>query len=205
MTARNVRRIAIALILLLIFIVAVVVTLGRAREQINRRKCAMNLSAIGQSVLLYSNDHQHNFPPSLGALALEENAAPAVFICPDSGTSAPQNLAPSQLADWVNAHSDYIYIAQSIRDKSSFDSKTNQEAFAFDDKDDPGVRWDSAQSKRLVVAYEKDQNHRGTGMSVLFADGHVEWMTLDAAHNAIALTQAKIATANKLTPASSRP
>jgi prepilin-type processing-associated H-X9-DG protein len=205
MTARITRRITIALILLLIFFIALAMTLPPALEHMNRWKCAKNLSAIGQIIMLYSNGHQHCFPPNLGTLALEEDATPAVFICPDSGTSAPENLPPDQLVDWVNAHSDYLYIGESIRDASSFDSKTNQETLAFEDKDDPGVRWDSAQSRRLVVAYEKEQDHGGTGMNVLFADGRVEWMTLDAAHDAIALTRAKIATAKKSTPPSTRP
>ena len=205
MTPRIARRIAIAVILLLIFVAAAVVTLLPARQRINRWECAKNLGSIGQSILLYTNDHEHNFPPDLGTLASAENIAPAVFICPASGNSAPENLAPDQLVDWVNANSDYLYIGAPIRDASSFDPKTNQETLAFEDKDDPTVRWDSAQSRRLVLAYEKDQDHGGTDVNVLFADGRVEWMTLDAAHNAIALTLAKLATARKSTPASSRP
>ncbi len=205
MTARITRRITIALIILLIFVVAAVVTLIPANAHINRWKCAKNLGAIGQSILLYTNGHQHNFPPNLGTLASAEDIAPAVFICPATGNSAPENLAPDQLADWVNANSDYLYIGGPIRDASFFDSKSNQETLAFEDKDDPTVRWDSAQSQRLVLAYEKDQDHGGTAMNVLFADGRVEWMTIDAAHDAIALTQAKIATAKKSTPASTRP
>ena len=36
-----------------------------------------------------------------------------------------------------------------------------------------------------VVCYEKDDNHGGNGMNLLFVDGHVEFMQLEAAHQAI--------------------
>jgi prepilin-type processing-associated H-X9-DG protein len=67
-------------------------------------------------------------------------------------------MMPDQSADWVNANSDYIYIGANL--KMGADPTT-------------------------VVCYEKDDNHGGDGMNLLFADGHVEFMQLEAAHQAI--------------------
>src|SRR5262245_58247044 len=37
-------------------------TLGRAREQANRVKCAANLRGIGQAMLLYAHGNRGNYP-----------------------------------------------------------------------------------------------------------------------------------------------
>ena len=133
-------------------------SLNRSREQANRVRDMSNLRQIGQGILLYSNDHQGNYPPDLGTLVKTEDLTAMVFVCPSANTRPPGGMTPDQSADWVNANSDYIYIGANLKQGA-----------------DP----------TLVVCYEKDDDWGGAGMNLLFADGHVEFMQLEAAHQAI--------------------
>jgi len=133
-------------------------SLNHAREAANRVKCASNLKQIGMAIMLYSNENHGAYPPDLGTLVKTEDIRPAVFVCPTSGTPVPPgNLTLDQAADWVNANSSYVYVGAGLKAGA-----------------DPAI----------VVAYEKDENHRD-GMNILFADGHVDWVPLDRAHELI--------------------
>src|SRR3984957_13913017 len=101
-------------ILLTLFLVAMALK-PLAIEPFNRSKCRSQLSAIGQCILLYANDHGGKLPADLGAMAREEDAPGQVFICPDSDTLEPSNLNFDSVAPWVNAHSDYIYVGAGMK------------------------------------------------------------------------------------------
>jgi prepilin-type processing-associated H-X9-DG protein len=133
-------------------------SLNRARETANRVKCASDERMIGQAILLYSNDNKGNYPPDLGTLIKTEDITAQTFACPSSGTTVPGNMTPDEAAAWVNSNSDYVYIGANL--KQGADAS-------------------------IVVLYEKDGDHAGDGMNVLFADGHVEFVPLDAAHQLI--------------------
>ena len=132
--------------------------LNRARETANRIKCATNLRQISQGCLMYANDHNGAFPPDLGTLLKTGDVAAAVFVCPSSNSALP-SIPRDQLIDWVNTNSDYIYAGAGL---------TSSKARAD-----------------IVLVYEKETDHEGQGMNVAFADGHVEFMTLDQAQHAI--------------------
>ena len=134
-------------------------SLNRARETANRVKCASNLRQIGQAILLYSNEHQGKYPPDLATLIKTEDITAQSFVCPDTGKSPPPNMQPDQAAAWVNENSDYTYKGANM---------TMQQM-------DP----------QAVVCYERDADHGGDGMKILFGDGHVEFMTLPLAHQMI--------------------
>jgi prepilin-type processing-associated H-X9-DG protein len=121
-------------------------------------KCASNERLIGQGILLYCNDNKGNYPPDLGTLIKTEDITVQAFACPSSGTTVPGNMTRDQAAAWVNSNSDYIYAGGNLKQGA-----------------DPSI----------VVLYEKDGDHNNDGMNVLFADGHVEFMSLDAAHQLI--------------------
>ncbi len=133
-------------------------SLNRARETANRVKCASNLRQIGQAILLYSDDNHGQYPPDLGTLIKTEDITASVFVCPDTNTRPPPGMTPDQAADWVNHNSDYVYVGAGLKQGA-----------------DPST----------VVCYEKDNNHHGGGMNMLFGDGHVEFLKLPAAHQLI--------------------
>jgi len=132
-------------------------SLNRARETANRVKCAANMRAIGQAILLYSNENKGKYPTDLGTLLLTEDVSIHVFVCPSSNTSIPGNLpTPQEMAKWVNENSNYIYVGAGLNNNA------------------PPQR---------VVLYEKADDHGHEGMNLLFGDGHVEFQPLpDAQH-----------------------
>jgi prepilin-type processing-associated H-X9-DG protein len=128
--------------------------LNRAREQANRVKSASNLKQIGLASLMYANAHQGRFAPSFGVLLQQEDLSPMVFFSPRSSHSPPPQ--PSDARErmaWVNDNSDYVYA---------------------------GADKTSRSPASAVVAYEKlDDNTEG--VNILFADGHVEFLTIEDA------------------------
>ena len=128
--------------------------LNRAREQANRVKSANNLKQIGIASLMYANTHQGRFAPSLGVLLQQEELSPDVFFSPGSGHAPPSRPADArEKMNWVNENSDYVYV---------------------------GADKTSRSPANAVVAYEKlDENT--DGVNILFADGHIEFVTIDEA------------------------
>ncbi|HVT87354.1 MAG TPA: H-X9-DG-CTERM domain-containing protein [Tepidisphaeraceae bacterium] len=137
-------------------------SLNRARETANRVKCASNLRSIGQAILLYANDNQGKFPPNLGELILKEELTAGSFICPSGNTQLPNAVGPDigkQIADWVNANSDYVYL---------------------------GAGKTAAAPAVDIIAYDKPGHHDNDGINILFADGHVDFVTMRQAMQMIA-------------------
>ena len=136
-------------------------SLSKARDAANRVKSGANLRQIGQGCLLYANENNGKMPPDLGSLVKEE-LTPEVFVSPLGQQQVPPQLAamsPEQKAAWINEHSDYVYLGK---------GKTNNLP-----ADQP-------------VAYEKFENGHGQGITILFGDGHVEFLMMADAQRLLA-------------------
>jgi prepilin-type processing-associated H-X9-DG protein len=140
-------------------------SLSKSRETANRVGCANYLQQMGLAISLYADDHNGAFPPDLGTLVKTEDIAASVFVCPSTGKEPPSNLTKDQAVSWVNANSDYIYLGAGL--KSGVDAET-------------------------VIVYEKDENHGGQGMNVLYSDCHVEFLALAGAHAEIEASKTAI-------------
>lgn len=119
----------------------------------NRVKCAANLKAIGNALLMYGNDNRGAHPPDLGTLVVAEDITAHSFVCPNSGTSIPAaitspGISPRERAAWVNANSDYVLI----------------------------TGWGMNAPADMAIIYEKDANEYAEGSNVLYGDGHVDWI-----------------------------
>jgi prepilin-type processing-associated H-X9-DG protein len=133
----------------------------RPKDPRQRARCALNLKAVGMSILLYRNDHKGNYPPDLGALLVTEKLKGTELLCPEGNTTLPADWAAMSnvlKAEWINAHADYTYAGAILTSLSGADS---------------------------VVGYDKDETLHGDGMNVLFADGRVIYMKTEAAKKAI--------------------
>jgi prepilin-type processing-associated H-X9-DG protein len=126
--------------------------MNAGKERANRVKCASNMRQMGQGVLLYANDHKGTYPPMLGDLATEADINWQVFLCPDAGQQPPaQDVQrdPKKMAVWINQNAQYIYVGANMNGNMPADR---------------------------ILMYERQENHAGQGLNVLFNDGHVEWM-----------------------------
>ena len=84
--------------------------LDRPRGPHPGRHCAMNLRGLGTALFTYSMRFDRQFPPQLGVFVLDGSVSPHQFQCDCSGTQIPDGMTREQCAEWVNAHSDYVYI-----------------------------------------------------------------------------------------------
>ncbi|HEY0008105.1 MAG TPA: DUF4190 domain-containing protein [Tepidisphaeraceae bacterium] len=127
-------------------------SLNRAREAANRIQCASHMRQIGLALRVYSNENQSLYPRDLATLAAASDIEPSVFICPLDDLDAASG------ADWATKivpggpHCSYIYIYR------------------------PGMS-DRNLNADAVVLYEPLSNHGGDGGNVLYADGHVDWLS----------------------------
>jgi general secretion pathway protein G len=139
------------------------VTLAVERKVVHATACMYNLHEIGKGILLYSLEHKGNFPPDLGALVAEGHADLSSVVCPASDGNLPagwEKMGPKEKGQWVNAHTDYVYVG----------AKRNQATAGRD----------------VVLVYERDDNGHPNGlMNVLFGDGHVELLKVEALRKAV--------------------
>lgn len=144
-------------------------SLGRAREQANRVKCASNLRQIGQAAQLFANDHNGNFPDTPEQLLAHSDLESIVFVCPSSNdTAAPGADSRTQAANLrAGGHLSYVYVGKGLSVTSG-----------------PGA------TGKAVVAYEALTNHANGGINVLYSDGHVEFVPPQQAMQLIADLQA---------------
>jgi len=141
--------------------------LCRSREGANRIKCASNMKQIGLAAIMWAHDHGGKFPDDLDAIATRYDLPPAMFNCPSSADSPAQGATAALMLEDLHkpGHLSYVYIGKGLTTESPADS---------------------------VVIYELPHNHNAgdmsvtsefkdkpmtDGMNVLFADGHVEWIT----------------------------
>ena len=138
-------------------------SLNRARETANRVKCASNMRQIGQGILLYSNDHRGKYPDDLGELMKSQGdlLTLEVFTCPSGDVEPPAEVANGTAEKkfaWAKSESPFTYVGKGM--KNSADAN-------------------------LLVLYEREDDHGGDGMNMLFADGSVEWYAMETAKQII--------------------
>jgi prepilin-type processing-associated H-X9-DG protein len=117
----------------------------------SRLTCASNLRQIGQGVQMYANENHGAFPPDVATLLLTQELTSDAFVC--GATNDTRANGPTTQAVAVNltagGHLSYVYTGNGLSPQSPPDA---------------------------VVASELLSNHRD-GMNVLFADGHVQWLS----------------------------
>ena len=135
-------------------------SLCRAREPANRIKCASNLRQIGQAITAYAQDNGGHYPPSLAVLLAHEDISAGVMVCPSS------NDESSAAADTAGA------VADLTAAETNAPAHKHCLSYIYTGR---GLTIATA-SETSVVMYEPLENHEGEGASVLFGDGHVDWL-----------------------------
>ena len=132
--------------------------LNRAREQANRVKSAANLREIGQAAVIFANDQKDGaFPGSFAEMYKKQELTPDVFINPRTEHQVPPGLDRDQIGAWLDDNCDYVWLGKGRKNNLPAD---------------------------IVLAYEKPEG-LSDGINLLFADGHVEFMVLNDAQQAI--------------------
>lgn len=126
--------------------------LNRAREQANRVKCAADMRMLGQAMFLYANANGDQYPDNLeGLLKTDPSLSPAIFVCPASAKTPPDNSSPQKFASDIASgqHTSYIYLGKGLN---------------------------VHEPAETVLIYEPLEDHAREGMNVLFGDGHVQFL-----------------------------
>jgi hypothetical protein len=149
------------LLLLGVFVLAVIVAgcgpcaLAPAGEAARRSSCMNNAYGIGLMMTQYAEDHEGDYPPSLGVLLKEGYLTTVkVFLCPSSTDKLPGDFPK----DLKNAD---LAVLNQIEDFGSY-------AYV------KGLRHEN--SAEMIILYDKPGHHRREGRNCLFDDGHVEWL-----------------------------
>jgi len=161
------RRAILAIVLSLIC--SIVALVGAALPSLNtprspspQVKCGSNLRQIGQGIMMYANDHKGRFPTTLDLLISDQDMSPEVFTCPSTNDVSAKGATTQQIvADFAKpGRCSYIYVGGNLNTTTA--------------------------TAAHIAAYEPLANHKGTGMNVLFGDGHAEWLDVKAANYMLA-------------------
>jgi competence protein ComGC len=143
----------VALGAVVLLVLMLLPSLGRAREQANRVKCASNLRQIGQAAMMYANEHGGQLPPDLLTLYQDQDLTPEMFVCPSSDLDRATGATTQQITSSMVA-GDHLGYAWAGAGGRMTGAGTTDVVIAFDM--DPHLPKDSAP---------------GTGINVLLADG----------------------------------
>ncbi|HEY7086674.1 MAG TPA: H-X9-DG-CTERM domain-containing protein [Tepidisphaeraceae bacterium] len=156
--------IIIGIIALLVGILLPAVTDRPRGYQTRVTLCASNLRQIAQQLYVYGNANGA-FPDALQTMIRDpgNRLRAFIFVCPTSPQTASPATSAAKLAkdfdDDPAAYLSYVYL---------------------------GAALPFPPPAKAVLAYEPLANHRGMGMNVLFADGHVEYLAKPQADKLIA-------------------
>lgn len=177
----------------------------QARHAQRVQCCAQHLSVMGQALLQYADQHGGHFPfvgtdgPShragmFGALLLEAQYLdePAVLTCPGVVCSAPRRRTPlmpdirqaigdpARLRSLLRqASGDYGYALGFFVGRTYVSPRRDLGGTGIIVADSPYRRCATADCSQAARHRDANSaNHGGQGQNVLFADGHVRWITI---------------------------
>jgi len=124
--------------------------LFEARKTARRVEAESKLRSISQSVVIYANDHDQQFPPDLHALVEGNYLAAEVLLHPASDTTMLDDfsgLSADQQRQWIRENADFVYVASDEEDNLAQDK---------------------------IMAFEKPRYASDEGIAIAFKDAHVE-------------------------------
>jgi prepilin-type processing-associated H-X9-DG protein len=117
-----------------------------------------NLRQIGVAIQMYVVNHQQ-YPTDFAPLLAEKLVTIDTFVSPHAGTQIPPDVRNGKIEDqtaWVNSRSDFVYLGADLKPNAG-----------------PGA----------ILVYERPDGR--PGMNILFGDGHIEWIDVEAARQMI--------------------
>jgi prepilin-type N-terminal cleavage/methylation domain-containing protein/prepilin-type processing-associated H-X9-DG protein len=163
-------------------------SLAKARGHSRRTACLSNLRTLGQSLVMYANDHKERLPngnPPQTAddwagtqnvlVAFNRNyvKSPAVFRCPEDNDDVPTEI---NNADYLTPNSARLsYEFYSVWWTPEKGPKLSKLSRAPGTNEQAPLMWDLNVDRSEWLL--PDQNHGPKGANVLYADGHVTWQS----------------------------
>lgn len=145
----------ISALLIAVFVLALPAFLQQGHgESGGRAVCLSNLKQIGLALAMYADANQGQLPPKSGAEGLGylyPKYVPSLWLFRCREDKARHEPVYDKPLD--EDHCSYTYV---------------------------GGVWQSKDNTNAVpICWDKDGNHRGRGLNVLFSDIHVQWMSLE--------------------------
>lgn len=132
-------------------------------------RCAGNMKSISQYMMLYAGENRGRLPDCLEDLILTQDASAESFVCPLSNDVPAAGATTQAVANNLSAggHLSYVYLAK-------------------------GMVWGS--DPAVVLLYERPGNHAPhfDTVNFLFADGHIDGISLSDAKRMIKQLEAGI-------------
>ncbi len=143
---------AVGLVLMGCMISILLPSLNRARQMANTIKCQSNVRIIGQALQVYASQNRGAYPDTLAPLLADGTLSADALVCPSSNdTAAAGPTAQARAANLqTGGHLSYVYLGKGMNAHST--------------------------ASNTVVLYEPPANHGKDGITVLFGDGHVEFV-----------------------------
>ena len=117
--------------------------LHRMRET-STTLCIRNLNHLGLAMLLYADGHDGATPDSFATILRTQDVTPDIFICQEDDATPAKDAA--SFSDGP-AHCSFVYVGDRM---------------PMPYKDIPAD---------AVIAFDREDNHEGDGVNVLFGDG----------------------------------
>lgn len=167
--------------------------LSRAHDAAWRATCQNNLKQVGLELLIHANEHDGTFPPLVneeGYMIFGGDFAKSLDLsllqCPGEGTDYSERNDDGT----VSLDSDYLYLGYAIHNQAELDAMLKAfhengddlEALmalgkiAGPEGDIVPLREDFAGAESVPVLVEWFMNHNDEGASVLYLDGHTEFV-----------------------------
>jgi prepilin-type processing-associated H-X9-DG protein len=183
---------ALSIVFAIVVLVAIWPRVQLARELSRRSDCAKQMNEIGAALLAYAHNNHGAFPPSLETI-VEDNSLPAeLLVCPgDRRASAASGSSGADQAETLRASTMTAKRRRAATVTTSPTAATTPGTSATtapaSPPDVPGPHLsytylgggrvsDTPDAHDLVLLLEPTTNHAG-GMNVLYADGHVQFVT----------------------------
>ncbi len=161
-------------------------TLSRVRESCRKTECASNLKQIGLGLIMYSNENAERFPTGATLAMTDLNALYPDFVAERKAFMCPSdNLVTDTTNAGITANDPFE------KDECSYGYDNTHNAA---DGEDVAIAADRPTNNSINAPTDANSpNHGGTvspyntadvpgyGQNVVYVDGHVEWVTSQAA------------------------
>lgn len=173
----------VVIVLIVMVMIGILLPIRYSNPGSRRVACMANLRQLGLQLHYYAKDNGGRFPDSwetfISAGYLTGSKPEKLLVCPmskDVALSAPTAQALAQTIHLAGRPENYFNAKQRPALNISYIYCTN------------GLT--SRAGSRVIIAYEPLCDHQN-GMNALFGDGHVEFLPLPKAQQAVATLQAR--------------